>query len=69
MKTTLTPAEAIELIREAHKGYLAALLPYPDENEDVSYQEYDNALNEALEDLERMVASVLQDVEEGKAST
>ena len=63
MKTTHTPAEAIELIRDAHRIYLASLLPHPEENEDVSYREYDETLNVALEDFERMVASVLQGVE------
>ena len=56
---------AIDTLKHAHENYRAALLPHPENDGSVTYDEYDRVMNEALENLEAAVDAILTDVREG----
>lgn len=55
--------EAIESLRRAHQSYRHELLPHPETDDRVSYSEYDDAMNVALEGLEAAVSTILNDLD------
>lgn len=56
--------DAIAALEQAHNEYKAALLPHPETNKAITYAEYDNAMNEALENLESVVDAILREFRE-----